>query len=312
MVTPVLPAPSAGGGEVDTGFSPLDAITIPRSEPLDKIGPVVRPKVKNLVDGIYHNPLTKALTAEIYERYPRPDNLKMLHKTRINEEVLEELDAPKINVKPKTVSRDAPYKSMQWGLQFAARPLVGVLQHLDEGLNDPAFIATEIATAMKLIARTSWRLNDMRRAFLKQNVGGPVLALTRENNTQGFEFLLGDNLREEVLSRTKVHETFKDMVVPLTGSNKPRSQGNSRAGPSRGRDRRNGYQGQRSNQQRHNSGGQNRGQSNNRGGRQGAGNNRNNNNNNSNSNNSQNRGHQRGGGNSNRSGGGGRRGGSRN
>jgi hypothetical protein len=318
------PAPSVvrggGGGEAHSapqaGSSPLDAVAIPKTEPMDKVGISVRPKVKNIIDGIYHNPLTKALTAEIYERYPRPENLNVLHKTRINEEVLEELDAPKINIRAKTVSRDAPYNSMQWCLQFAVRPLIGVLQHIDEGQSDPEFVAKELCTAIKLISRTSWRLNDMRRAFLKQNVGGPVLALTRENNTQGFEFLLGDNLREEVLSRTKVHETFKDLVIPLGGANynKNRNQGNSRAGHARGRDRRNGYKqgGQRSNQQQQrynnnnsNQNGQSQSNSTHRGGRQGGGSSR------QNYSNNQNRNQQRGGGNPHRSGGGNRRGGNK-
>ena len=237
--------------------SPLDAINISGPEPLDKTTGEVRPRVKALVDKLYAAPLNTDATADIYEKYPRPINLDALHKTRINQEILDECE---LSGKTQAALRDAPYKTLQWSMQFAARPLIEILNNIDAQPEkvDATRTAFLIGDTLKLLARTSWMLNNTRREVLKPNLSGPTASLAKEANTQGFQFLLGNNLREEVAARSKVHETFKDMVKTVSHKSKKQDQGNSYNGHSRGRGSNNSGNSQNK-RQRHSSANRGRG-----------------------------------------------------
>ena len=232
-VTSIRTASPPPRGTEEMG-SPLDAIDVSRPEPLDKTTGEARPRVKALIDNIYAVPLTKEATAAIYDNYPRPRNLETLHKTRINQEILDEWE---LSGKTQAVPRDAPNRSLQWNMQFAARPLVQILNDIDAKPKevDARRTAFLIGDTLKLLARASWMLNNSRREVLKPSLSGPTASLAKEVNTQGFQFLLGDNLREEVAARSKVHDTFKDMIKTVPHKSKKQDQGNSYNGHSRGR-----------------------------------------------------------------------------
>ena len=145
-------------------------------------------------------------------------------------------------------------------MQFAARPLVEILNNIDAQPKkvDATRTAFLIGDTLKLLARASWMLNNSRREVLKPNLSGPTAYLAKETNSQGFQFLLGDNLREEVAARSKVHDTFKDMVKTVSHKSKKQDQGNSYNGHSRGRGSNNSGNSQNK-RQRHNSANRGRG-----------------------------------------------------
>ena len=216
---------------------PLDIVELPTTEPLDAVTTAVRPKLKTVMDSIYLNPLPKEKLAELYKSYPRPANIEVLHKTRLNDDVRRALVA---RARETVVARDEQLRSLQWSLQFAARPILEVLDHVSDGSDtvDAKLIVRKTVDALKLIAKASWKQNDARRYNVYAGLKGTGLEVAQEHqNHKNFEFLLGPNPREQIVARQKEDEVLREMVAtPRTGGNnsKPK-QGNSRGGQPRGR-----------------------------------------------------------------------------
>ena len=214
---------------------PLEVADLPTTEPLDAESAPVRTKLKTVVDSIYLNPLPKDKLAELYKEYPRPTNIQVLHKTRLNEDVRRALMA---RSRESVVARDDQLRSLQWSLQFAARPLLSLLDHVSDGntVLDPKYVVRKTVDSLKLIAKASWKQNDARRYNVYAGLKGTGLEVAQEHqNHTNFEFLLGTNPREQIAARQKEDETLRDVVAPPRhGGNKPR-QGNSRGGQTHGR-----------------------------------------------------------------------------
>lgn len=230
----------------------IDEVEKPKKDPLDEEGPEVKENLRSLIDAIYKFPMSKVKTAELYKSLPRPKNLDVLHKTRINELVEGKLD-------PRGKARDKTLESVQWGLQFAARPLVQLLQHVDsdESVNKRLIIQRVVDT-LKLTARASSKLNRVRKSNLKQNLKGAAKSLVSEDDYRGFQYLLGDNFKEELQKRKKLEEVVDECVVSSSykGYNKSTTnRGNGKRGRSRGRSHNgnsNKHQQSYSNNKRHN------------------------------------------------------------
>ena len=235
--TPGPSTPTQVTNQAKVFVSPLEALVLPEKAPLDAVGPEVATNVKKLIDAIYQYPIAKDGTAELYDSLPRPSNLEVLHKTRVNQELLEVMGE-------KAIARDTSLSSIQWALQFAARPQVKLLELLDSGAQlQPAQVVDQLVQTLKLLAKASVKINNLRRTNIRYNVKGPANALTREGTDQGFALLLGENFREEVTSRKKLAETLQDVVVPHTqqrGRGNQSGRGNSRRGSSRSRGKNNG------------------------------------------------------------------------
>ena len=214
---------------------PLDVAVLPTTEPLDMVSGPVRAKLKTVMDSIYLNPLPKDKLAELYKDYPRPSNIGVLHKTRLNEDVRRALMG---RSRESVVARDDQLRSLQWSLQFAARPMLQILDHVSDGnvVLDPRYVVRKAVDALKLIAKASWKQNDARRYNVYAGLKGTGLEVAQEHqNHTNFEFLLGTNPREQIAARQKEDETLREVVAPPRhGGNKPK-QGNSRGGQSRGR-----------------------------------------------------------------------------
>ena len=214
---------------------PLDIANLPSTEPMDAESAPVRAKLKTVIDTIYLNPLPKEKLAELYKDYPRPTNIQVLHKTRLNDDVRRALMA---RSRESVVARDDQLRSLQWSLQFAARPILQLLDHVSDGnvTLDPKYVVRKAVDSLKLIAKASWKQNDARRYNVYAGLKGTGLEVAQEHqNHTNFEFLLGTNPREQIAARQKEDETLRDVVAgPRPGGNKPR-QGNSRGGQARGR-----------------------------------------------------------------------------
>ena len=234
---------------------PLDAIELPVTEPLDALTDAVRPKLNQLMNTVYLNPLPTDKLAELYKSYPRPANVEVLHKTRLNDDVKRALTA---RARDSVVTRDDQLSSLQWCLQFAARPILQVLDHVSDGSQlDAKFVARKAVDALKLIAKASWKQNDARRHNVYAGLKGTGLEVAQEHqNHTNFEHLLGSNPREQIAARQKEDETLREVVAPPRhggNSTKPR-QGNSRGGQPRGRQNNQGGRHQSRGRQRHQNG----------------------------------------------------------
>ena len=147
----------AGAPLIEYGPDPFDCpladIDLPTTDPLDVVSGNAHPKVKLLVDAIYLNPLSKDRLAEMYKKYPRHVDLETLHKTRLNDDLARQLARKS---KESVLIGDTPMRSLQWSLQFLARPLVDVVTHLVSGETPKSkYIVGKVVEALKLTAKAS-------------------------------------------------------------------------------------------------------------------------------------------------------------
>ena len=214
---------------------PLADIELPSTEPMDVESGKAHPKVKLLVDAIYLNPLSKDKLADMYKKYPRPIDLETLHKTRLNEDLARQLANKS---RESVVLGDLPLQSLQWSLQFLARPLVDIATHLVSGEEtDAKYIVSKVVDALKLTAKASWKANDLRRGRIYAGLKGAGLevAQAQENHTS-FKHLLGNNPRDQILARQREDEFLRDVVAaPRSGQGNKNRQGNGQGGHNRGR-----------------------------------------------------------------------------
>jgi hypothetical protein len=193
------------------------------------VGEPVRDRVKSWIDAIWNCPLSKGEISDLFEAWPRPSNLETLHKTRINPELLKSVKLP-----TKSRLRDTEFESVQWCLQFAARPLVQVLEDLDAGKEiNKRVLAERMAASLKCIARPSAKLNNMRRLGLRPFTQGPSAAATENDGSQGFRYLLGEDFLGKIAASKELAKTFQHF--PERSGNFPpggRSRGPKRPTPS--------------------------------------------------------------------------------
>ena len=232
---------------------PLDAIELPTTEPRDALTAEVRPKLNQLMNTVYLNPLPTDKLAELYKAYPRPANVDVLHKTRLNDDVKRALTS---RARDSVVTRDDQLSSLQWCLQFAARPILQVLDHVSDGREkvDAKFVASKAVDALKLIAKASWKQNDARRHNVYAGLKGTGLEVAQEHqNHTNFEHLLGSNPREQIAARQREDETLREVVAPPrhAGSSNKARQGNARGGHSRSRQNNQAGRHQSKGRQRH-------------------------------------------------------------
>ena len=217
---------------------PLEDIELPSTQPLDEETAEVRPKVRELMEAIYLNPLSKEKVADLYRKYPRPSNVEVLHKTRLNEDVRRALVG---RSRESVVVKDDRLRSLQWALQFAARPIMEVLSHISSGdALDPRVMCEKLSDALKLIAKASWKQNNARRYNIYAGLKGTGLEVAQDHkNHTDFRLLLGANPREQIVARQKEEEALREVISPSRHGT-PR-QGNSRGGQTR-RHNKNGHQ----------------------------------------------------------------------
>ena len=229
-LAPAAPIPEQVYGP-DPFDCPLAHIVLPTTEPMDIETAKAHPRVKLLVDAIYLNPLTKEKLSEMYKKYPRPADLETLHKTRLNEDLARQLAKKS---KESVITGDAPMRSLQWSLQFLARPLVEVITHLVSGETpDSKFIVAKVVDALKLTAKASWKANDLRRGRIYASFKGAGLEVAQSHeNHSSFKFLLGDNPKDQILARQREDELLRDVVAAARPKH---NQGNGQGGHKSGR-----------------------------------------------------------------------------
>ena len=244
----------------------------PSRAPLDEVGPDLSDNVVTLMESLWRNPTSKDQASQIYGSLPRPANLPCLHKTRINEEIANKL--------PRHVTdKDSVLGSVQWGLQFAARPLAHLLEAIDRGETPELQTLAEVTvTSLKLLARSSVMLNNIRRDNVKRCLQPSIQSVAANNGSQGFAFLLGDNLPRQLSAINELNKTALDTLAVNRPRNQQRRgrgsrtlqpdyrppygshQGNARRGPIRGRPRHRTRQNNRNNRGAWRPRGQKRGQ----------------------------------------------------
>ena len=265
-VTPLRPrpAPSAAVGRppsatvepattLHTSSPPVTAVGPPAKSilaqfqhsnraPMDEAGPGLSENVSSLMESIWQNPISKEETSKLYTSLPRPANLACLHKTRINPEIAHKL--------PKDVTdRDSILGSIQLGLQFVARPLAHLLEGLDRGeVPDIQTLAEVTVTSLRLLARCSGQLNNARRDNVRGCLQPSIQPLAKNSGSQGFVYLLGENLREKLAAINDLNKTALETLTRGRGRQRrgrgarpghpyapPPPQGNGRGGSSWGR-----------------------------------------------------------------------------
>ena len=223
---------------------PFAEIELPATQPLDVERENAPGQVKRFLDAIYSHPLTKEQLKDMYTKYPRPANLEVLHKTRLNPDMEKYLIK---NDHDKLVKRDDPVRSIQWVMQFAARPLVEVLTALVNGDNPtPKEITGKLVDALKMTAKASWKLNDIRRSSVSAAIRGVGADIVKECAAPGFQYLLGSNIQEQIVTRNKEAEIMQGVIAPAGKAhyaNKSSAQrGNWNGGKTRSRHNKPGNQ----------------------------------------------------------------------
>ena len=171
----------------------------------------------------------------MYKKYPCHIDLETLHKTRLNDDLARQLAKKS---RESVLLGDTPMRSLQWSLQFLARPLVDIATHLVSGEKaDAKYIVSKVVDALKLTAKASWKANDLRRGRIYASLKGAGLEVAQayENHTS-FQYLLGDNPRDQIMARQREDKFLRDVVAaPRSGQGNKHRQGNGQGGHSRGR-----------------------------------------------------------------------------
>ena len=200
--------------------------------PLDAEGDELATNTARLINSLWNNPMTKAETAEVYATLPRPANATGLHKTRMNPEIEPTL--------PQRVKdNDAALAAAHWGIQFAARPIVGTLDKIELGQKvDTKELVAALVTTLKVLARTSNTLAGLRRDNVRPALQPRIKPLAKKDGNQGFKYLLGEDLTTQV-NKLETSQKTANTIIRSYGKqqtkNFNRSQGNYRGGQGRGR-----------------------------------------------------------------------------
>ena len=166
----------------------LAAHLMPKNDGWDPKGPEVCEPLKDFMEPLWNNPLKRQPTGELYAQYKRPSNLDILKKTTMNPEVLRTL--PK-----KAREVDGVLAGIQWGIQYAATPLVMLLDGLEKGKKlQPADIVAKLVDALKILGRTAGLVNNHRREQVRPLLMKAYQCLANNDGSQGWELLLGNEL----------------------------------------------------------------------------------------------------------------------
>ena len=226
------PAPTTredpGEGSYLEQFIPTERV------PLDAEGAELANNTAKLINTLWARPMTRTETTEIYASLPRPANADGLRKTRMNPEIESTLPA-------RVKDNDAALASAQWGIQFAARPLAGVLDAVERGepLSTKDLVAS-LVTSMKILARTSNTILTMRRDNVRPTLQNQLKPLARKDGGQGFKYLLGEDLTSQVTSMEASRKTANTIIRvqgarPNNQRTFDRKSGNFRGGQGRSR-----------------------------------------------------------------------------
>ena len=236
-VTPVPGSNSSGGEEriEASGNSFLEQFIPAEKAPLDAEGDNLAENTAKLVNTLWTLPMTRAETTEIYGTLPRPKNAEGLHKTRMNPEIETTLPA-------RTKDNDAALAAVQWGVQFAARPLARVLDAIETGnpMATKELVAT-IVTTMKILAKTNNSLLTMRRDNVRPTLQNQLKPLAKKDGGQGFKYLLGEDLTGQVTTLEASRKTAntimraQGMRTMGAGRSYDKKPGNFRGGQGRSR-----------------------------------------------------------------------------
>ena len=197
--------------------------------PMDPECGKVADNTAKLLTALWNNPMTKAEAAELYATLPRPENAETLHKTRMNPEIEHTLQQR---------VKDNDLGAAQWGVQFAARPIVKALDAVERGqpLEKKELVAALVDT-LKILARTSNTLLGLRRDNVRPSLQLQIKTLAKKEGSKGFKYLLGEDLTAQVTALEATQKTASSIVRGQ--SNRPRhgdrKSGNFRGGHGRGR-----------------------------------------------------------------------------
>ena len=196
-------APQEEQGDLLSGYIMPDT-------PLDAEGPPVADKVKQLVDKYWDNPMTRVQAKELYGVLRRPENLPNLKRTLLNQELQKSL-----RVQQK--ARDSQLASIQWGIQFAALPLVAVLEALNERRDlSPQDLVKLTTQTLRLLGRAANQANNMRRDMLRPHLRPQYQPLCRANKYD-FEYLLSKDLPGAMKAASDTSRLCNDLVAKQPG-----------------------------------------------------------------------------------------------
>ena len=191
----------------------LAAHILPKNDGWDPKGPEVCETLKDFVEVMWKNPLKRQQTGEPYAKHKRPSNLDVLRKTTMNPEVLRTL--PK-----KAREADGVLAGIQWGVQYAATPLVALLDDLEKGKQlKPADIVAKLVDSLQILGRTAGLVNNHRREQVRPLLMKAYQCLANNDGSQGWELLLGNELAAKFKAVTEAQKMGTQMRPGLKRSN---------------------------------------------------------------------------------------------
>ena len=202
--------PAAGTEEGD-----LLAGYITPDIPTDVEGPPVGPKVKQLVAKYWDSPMSRQHTRELYAGLQRPANLPHLRPTKLNPELQKSL-----RVQQK--ARDNQLGAIQWGLQFAALPVVSMLEELSQKKAlSPQDIVKTCTLTLRLLGRAANQANNMRRDMLRPHLKQIYQQLCQTSGYD-FEYLLPKDLPAAMKAANDASKLCRDLLA-RQGTQAPRT-----------------------------------------------------------------------------------------
>ena len=176
----------------------------------DPTGPPVAETVKQLIDSLWTNPIKNQAVEELYGTLPRPSILDTLRTTIVNEEVVRSLP-------PCVRGADRELATIQWATQFAACPLVSILDKLERGqLVDKSDMIQAMVSTLRLLGRSCWLSNKLRREMVRPHLRGPFQTLANNDGPQGLNNLFGDDLpgriKDTIEARNMTSEITTDKL----------------------------------------------------------------------------------------------------
>ena len=189
---------------------------------LDKelTAPKIKEEVAVTLNKLFKHGRSRAMTKEIIQKFPRPENLN-LKPLVLNEEIKGTL--PKF-----TKLRDLKAQAVQTALCLAANPLAQLVSEAQDGDSpiERKSVASAALASMSMLALANNNLNQIRRDSIKPNLKTKYQGICNPPKDES-DLLFGEKLAE----RMKTSETTANLGAKLGGNKTSSGRGRGRYQP---------------------------------------------------------------------------------
>lgn len=198
----------------------------------DSVGPDVSKRLVDMVKNFLERNRKAENIETLISSLPRPGNMPFLQAPKLNRSIYLKVSSP-------AQKFDAKCRKLQEYINAASTALTSVLQILvnNEDLKPEISQAgIKVKDALKILAFSNRDLNDRRKDALRNTINPMYLSLLNYDKVPSNEWLLGDDVDNEMEECDKVIKQGEKLVKSTLPSNKP-TQGQNQGFRRRGRGR---------------------------------------------------------------------------